>query len=403
MRRVRTALAAAGTAAALLLGAGIAVADGPGGIGSREEAFRSIADGLALVDSGQGKIAAGRDWLAANPGAEQGTVTATATVVDSRRARVDWQSTLVGVTGWRIGRDGADTNGYGAWSTTLPAGARTFTFDLLRPGQTYRFTLTPKTAAGDLPAVTAQVTMPAATTPTPTTPPTPPPPAGGGDTAAARFGWGTPIAAGSDEFNYVGAPNPAKWGLYNGPGHAGNGKRVAGRNNVDGSKLIQTGLANGDSAGMAAKFNQRYGRWEARVRSFNTGASGKQYHPLLIIWPESNRWPDHGEYDFLENGAPGMQCAEAFLHYPGHTPKRQEYAKETNCGAPLSEWHNVALEWTPAALTGFIDGKQWFRFGAHDITAMPSGHLTIQLDNFHGAGMRPASYEVDWVRTYPLR
>jgi hypothetical protein len=32
---------------------------------------------------------------------------------------------------------------------------------------------------------------------------------------------------------------------------------------------------------------------------------------------------------------------------------------------------------------------------------MPSGHLNIQLDNFTGAGgLRPAVFEVDWVRVY---
>ncbi len=32
---------------------------------------------------------------------------------------------------------------------------------------------------------------------------------------------------------------------------------------------------------------------------------------------------------------------------------------------------------------------------------VPSGHLTIQLDGFHGAGpYRPARYEIDWVRIY---
>ena len=195
-------------------------------------------------------------------------------------------------------------------------------------------------------------------------------------------------------------------------GHAGNGGRCASRSTVDGSKLVQTGLANGNSAWLGSKVDQRYGRWEARVRSTATGPdNGRQYHPLLIIWPSSNQWPQDGEYDFLENGAPGQKCAESFIHYPHNAgvPVQQEFVEETNCGAPLTEWHNVAFEWTPDHVRGYIDGRQWFDLsgGANGIRRkiqdMPSGHLTIQLDNFFGGSMQPATYEVDWVRIYALR
>ncbi|MBC3189919.1 family 16 glycosylhydrolase [Pseudonocardia sp. C8] len=233
----------------------------------------------------------------------------------------------------------------------------------------------------------------------------------GAPTAAERHGWGTPLPA-SDEFDYTGPPDPARWHHAGEcwPGHAGNGGRCASRSTVDGTKLVQTGLADGDSAWVASRLDQQYGRWEARVRSEGTGPdNGRRYHPLLIIWPSSDRWPEDGEYDFLENGAPGEPCAEAFIHYPhGRGPVQQEFVRETDCGAPLSEWHNVAIEWTPDHIKGFIDGDEWFSFSGgalgsrRDIQAMPSGHLTIQLDNFFGGNMQPATYEVDWVRIYDL-
>src|SRR5690606_12615562 len=45
-------------------------------------------------------------------------------------------------------------------------------------------------------------------------------------TAAARFGWGTPLSV-SDEFNYTGAPDSSKWKLPGSDwaGHNGNGRR----------------------------------------------------------------------------------------------------------------------------------------------------------------------------------
>lgn len=227
-----------------------------------------------------------------------------------------------------------------------------------------------------------------------------PPPTADGDTAAATFGWGTPIPDGSDEFNGT-SVDEGKWSVYDSAGHAGNGRRTPDNVSVGGGLLTLTGEANGDSAGMSAEFGQQYGRWEARVRSSGSGP-GHPYHVLLIIWPDSNQRVPHGEYDFLENGAPGQQCAEAWLHYPGETPKVQEHAEETGCGDPMSEWHNVALEWSPEALVGFIDGREFYRFGAADITGMPSGHLTIQLDAFRPSGLQPATYDIDWVRTYRM-
>ena len=231
------------------------------------------------------------------------------------------------------------------------------------------------------------------------------------DTAAERHGWGTPLPA-SDEFDYVGPPDPERWHHAGEcwPGHDGNGGRCASRSTVDGEKLVQTGLANGDSAWIASRFNQQYGRWEARVRSEENGPNnGRQYHPLLIIWPESNRWPQDGEYDFLENMAPGEDCVEAFIHYPhAPGPVQQEFVREQDCGEPLTEWHNIGFEWTPDHVKGFIDGEEWFSFsggaggGRQNIQDMPSGHLTIQLDNFYGGNMQPATYEIEWVRIYSL-
>ncbi|WP_433507382.1 glycoside hydrolase family 16 protein [Pseudonocardia halophobica] len=272
------------------------------------------------------------------------------------------------------------------------------------------------------PVVAPPVTVPPVTVPPVAVPPVGVPPVGvppvavppvpaEPETAAEKYGWGTPLPE-SDEFGYTGAPDSAKWDTINGcwAGHNGNGKRCGANSTVDGEKLIQKGSENGDTGWLASKLDQRYGRWEARVRSFNTGDSGKEYHPLLIVWPESDSWPEDGEYDFLENQAPGEECANAFIHYPHpNMPVQQEFLEEEDCGAPLSEWHNIAFEWTPDHVRGYVDGKEWYTLedgagpgGRKNIQDMPSGHLTIQFDNFHGGGMREANYEIDWVRMYSL-
>lgn len=239
-------------------------------------------------------------------------------------------------------------------------------------------------------------------------------------TAAARFNWGTPLPAGSDEFNYgtpeaPAVPDQAKWILAgNGvnacwPGHAGNGRRCDANSRVVGGILRETGEANGDSGWLGSRFSQQYGRWEARIRSQATGPNnGRQYHPLLLIWPESNRWPEEGEYDFLENGAPGEQCAESFMHYPHDAGAPVQQIFSQRCGVDLTKWHNIGFEWTPHHVKGFIDGVEWFSYsdGANAIRrcieCMPLGFQGLQLDNFFGGDMQPAIYEIDWTRVYPL-
>lgn len=237
----------------------------------------------------------------------------------------------------------------------------------------------------------------------------PPPPAGSGDSnsdeAGVTQGWGTPIY--NEDFNYNGTPKP-EWDLYGpGPGHIGNGRRLPERVTVTNGVMRISGLANGDTGGMAHQVDQRYGRWEVRVRAYQTGTSGDQYHPVCIIWPGVENWPRSGEYDFQENDV-GDTSAGAFIHYPHpNLPVQQEHA--TQSGVKIADWHNYAIDWQPTGITGYIDGKKWYHFsggagpaGRSDIQGMtPDGHLTLQLDNFTGSGgLRPANMDIDWVRVW---
>jgi hypothetical protein len=228
-------------------------------------------------------------------------------------------------------------------------------------------------------------------------------------TAATKFGWGAPLGA-SDEFEYAGAPSSAKWGMYDGPGHDGNGRRVPARATVANGRLIGTGLANGDSFGMSHRFYQQFGRWEVRMRCFETGTvvAGNRYHVVLIIWPQSGEWPEDGEYDFVELSIPGQADLEAFMHFPHDADQAVQQRFFSKTGVDTSQFHNYALEWTPDELVGYVDGVEWFRTSGgassirKNIQDMPSGGLTIQLDNFDGTDQTPATMEVEWARVYSL-
>ncbi|WP_309112076.1 glycoside hydrolase family 16 protein [Saccharothrix sp.] len=350
-----------------------------------------------------------------------------ATQAGRARVEVDWYSTPEGDNSGYLGHvDGAWVSfGTTGWTRvaaqfTAPAGAVRANVlsdhEYSATGATFRATACDYRAGAHTPTdpTTTTTTDPTTTTTTsPTTTTTTAPP-GDQSQAAVRYGWGAPLPI-SDEFDYTGPVDPAKWSVPSGTvggtagcweGHAGNGRRCAKNSAVAGGIMTMTGEANGDTGWLRQKLDRQYGKWEIRSRSRNTGASGGLYHPLHLIWPTSGRRLVDGEYDWVEYANPDAQCLSAFLHYP-KSPSDDKVYRET-CPVDMTQWHNFAFEWSPTALVGYVDGTEWFRLsggagpgGRADLQAMPSGHLNIQLDNFTGAGgLRPAVFEVDWVRTY---
>jgi beta-glucanase (GH16 family) len=211
--------------------------------------------------------------------------------------------------------------------------------------------------------------------------------------AAVLHKWGSPVAG--DEFNYTGAPKAAKWSVYNSPGHAGNGLRRPSQIKVDGSKAILTGTSAGTTGGMAAKFDRRkYGRWETRMR---VSARDPQYHPVLILWPDSGKWPCHGEIDYAEGTSTSTKVMNFFHHYS--CSNEQTHASRA---LDATQWHNYAVEWTPKAIVGYLDGVEWFRDAARSHQPPGPMHQTVQLDWFPsgGAAPRKTTMEVRWVRVY---
>ena len=211
--------------------------------------------------------------------------------------------------------------------------------------------------------------------------------------AATSRGWGAPVAG--DEFDYVGAPNPTKWNVYNSPGHAGNGVRSPRQVAVDGAKVTITGTPDGTTGGMSANFDRRkYGRWEARMK---VNHRDPEYHPVLILWPDAAVWPCGGEIDYAE-GTGDTTKMKFFQHYS--CENRQTYAVKS---VDATQWHNYAVEWTDKGIVGYLDGVEWFRDS--DPTHLPPGsmHQTIQLDWFpDGTSTTTSTMDVDWVRVYDL-
>ena len=156
-----------------------------------------------------------------------------------------------------------------------------------------------------------------------------------------------------------------------------------------------SGDSAGTTGGMSAKFaQQKYGKWETRMR---TSARDPKYHPVLILWPNNNTSPNCAEIDYAE-GSTNTAQIKFFLHYACGGSNFQTTAAKT---IDTTQWHNYAVEWTPAGITGYIDGVK--TFSDTNPAHLPSVgmHQTLQLDWFpDGSATKPSQMQVDWVRVY---
>lgn len=211
--------------------------------------------------------------------------------------------------------------------------------------------------------------------------------------AAVLHKWG-PVVWG-DEFQYTGKPDPAKWRVYNGPGHAGKGQRSRDQVSVSRGALHMVGDDKGKTAGMQSRYITKYQRVETRMK-MNPGWVAA-YHPVLILWPTSQQYDGRcWEIDYAEgNKGPGSIGFYNHIACSGtvHTRAR----KAIN----LYEWHNYAVEWNAKGVTGYIDGVKWFEDRNPRNSMNVTAKQTIQLDWFPKDGSpKLTTMHVDWTRTY---
>ena len=211
-------------------------------------------------------------------------------------------------------------------------------------------------------------------------------------------GWGEPARV--DEFDGTGTGAAAlgdEWNVYDGPGHAGNGRRTPDAVSVRDGVMTITGNPDGDTAGMEWGGGQRYGRWEGRVKA---PASDPSYNALLLLWPDAEDFPVGGEIDFMEMMDHTRQKTNVFLHYG-----KNNRTVSGSVVADATQWHNWAVEWTPTHIATFLDGKEWWRTERAEILPPGPMHLCIQLDWFPkeaDGAVQESTMQVDWVKQYTL-
>ncbi len=159
------------------------------------------------------------------------------------------------------------------------------------------------------PASSGASTLPAS--PSPSAPSAVSDPPGSTSTWAPNPVWGTPVYADSFNGNTL---DPNRWTIYDSP-QVPLMPRSPANVSVANGTLRLTGwidAAGRDvSGGVASRINLRYGRWEARIRV----ERGSGYSAVVLLWPQSEKWPVDGEIDVIEVPDPQRQVGSNFLHF----------------------------------------------------------------------------------------
>jgi beta-glucanase (GH16 family) len=195
----------------------------------------------------------------------------------------------------------------------------------------------------------------------------------------------------SDEFDGS-SVSQGKWGIYEGAGNAGIGKRVLSAVSQVGGELKITGSGM-NGGGLATDYKSTYGYYEVRSR-FDANSTG--YNTATLLWPTSENWPVDGEIDIAEIFNGDTANCGSYVHWgSSNSQLYNEYKGD------FSQWHTWGVDWQADHLTYYLDGKQiWNVTNAAAIPHNPH-FLGLQLDvNNNGNKADGSAFHVDYVRVY---
>jgi beta-glucanase (GH16 family) len=248
--------------------------------------------------------------------------------------------------------------------------------------------------------------------------------------AIARPGW---TLTWSDEFDQPDGspPDPAKWKIESGANKWGNKEleyytarpenlhikngnleMIAFKETYTGPDGV-TGNYTSARLDTAGKFDQTYGRFEARIKiPYGQG-----------IWPafwmlghdiEKVGWPTCGEIDIIENIGREPAIVHGTIHGPGYSGGKGISAPDTLAsGRFADDYHVFAAEWEPNQIRFYVDDHLYATRTPADL---PTGtkwvydhpfFVTLDLavgggwpGNPDGTTVFPQTMLVDYVRIY---
>ncbi len=232
----------------------------------------------------------------------------------------------------------------------------------------------------------------------------------------------------SDEFNYTGLPDPAKWGYDIGGSGWGNNELECYTNDIKNGSVANgiltitaikedVGGKNYSSARLVTKNKGDilYGRIEVKAKL----PAGKGTWPAIWMLPtdwEYGGWPASGEIDIMEHVGYDQDVIHISTHCEAYYFKigTQKTAVKKIENA-TTEFHLYRIDWTPSAIKGYIDDQLVFTFlnegtGYKVWPFDKRFHLLLNVavgGDWGGAqGVDdkafPASMQVDYVRFYKM-
>lgn len=232
----------------------------------------------------------------------------------------------------------------------------------------------------------------------------------------------------SDEFDYSGAPNTAKWGYDIGGDGWGNNELQYYTNSINNASVgngVLTITARKEkmegkdytSARVISKGKGDflYGRFEVKAKL----PTGKGTWPAIWMLPTDwayGGWPKSGEIDIMEHVGYDQDKVHVTVHTEAynHSIGTQNGKQKVVPGAS-TDFHTYRIDWTPYAIRGFIDGEKMYEFinegkGSAVWPFDKRFHLLLNVafgGNWGGAqgvdpSVLPQKMDVDYVRVYKL-
>ena len=226
----------------------------------------------------------------------------------------------------------------------------------------------------------------------------------------------------SDEFNYIGLPDPQKWSYEEGfirnrePQYYT--KERSENAKVDGGNLIITarkedfggGKYTSASVITLGKYVFTYGRVEVRAKL----PAGRNVWPAIWTLGTNIRtegWPVCGEIDIMEFWGTSPNSVSANVHTGdyNHT-KGNGRGGKIMVDKPWEDFHIYAVEWYPDRLDFYFDDKMYYSCpkkgeGIGEWPFDAPQYLLINLALTPGKegiddSMFPTEYRIDYVRIY---
>ncbi|MCZ4517768.1 ricin-type beta-trefoil lectin domain protein [Rhodococcus ruber] len=139
---------------------------------------------------------------------------------------------------------------------------------------------------------------------------------------------------------------------------------------------------------------QTYGRYTARFKVDSPDLD--EYYVAWLLWPQSEKWPEDGEFDFPEGSLAGN--VGGFHHFAGEGSCANGCKlAATDVGARFTDWHTYTMEWSPGRIRYILDDTVVL-----DTTDfVPSTPMRWELQTeTKGSGNSEGNLILDWASVY---